>query len=613
VADFPHTASGPTKEQEVTAILPEGNRTVEQRKIADTAYDQHARRENQEEHLLLQEVQTHSLLAQGTGIPGASAKSASRSREQNNQLAQQDEQAPKQAKRGKGRKGDSDSTLNRLTSIVGPDSAEAIVCAIEEATKKHGSGLTVNAGDLKQLTKELAVTLKGSGGLHTLGISARGTEEIQKILLDNLAERCCEQKGALTPQQIQEGILTCNEGKDSPSALELARSHQIRSRVSDIVATSSSPVKEMVEFKEQLASEEKQLLLEAITRIEIDEECSLLHSAIARYPKIPEVYSSAIDTFVDNLVEESHQEVYTKAYLSRVMESENIHYNSLLDERIALRKGIADRTARIQGLQSNFLRIIAEGEDFFGCSIIQKQELTEYSNYTINTDRFAETHDRLIQAYVATIEKLLNEKKILIGSAEYMRFAEMSELLLRESRTLKEVYIGLCEALSDLENLQSNIATFWGDFSVLYKRAFEKAKIPPPTVKGTVDVAESYSSQQSSHLAPSSLWSPLALEGFIHKKLGTFDSASNIGKQDQYRSSEEKSHYQLREEADREGRISVEIAKHFACNGDFANAEAAISAYNNRFPEFQISRDFIREIKENIAKIEGTQPAQLYT
>lgn len=603
MADFPHTSSQPTKEQDIASIpLPEGDRSAEQRKIADTAYQQHSRRENQEEHLLLQEAHTISQVSLTSGGANSTVKNASRSREQNNQLSQQDEHTPKLGKRGKNRRGDNDHTLHQLTSVVGPESAESIVCAVEEATKKHGSGLTVNPGDLKQLAKELAATLQGSGGLHTLGISTTNKEDLEKIILHSLTESCCEHKGVLTPSHVFEEILNCKKREDSQPDSTPARVHDIKSRVAAIVAASSTPVEEIVRFKGTLPKNEKKLVLEAITRIEIDEENSFLYSVITRYAKSPEVYSSAIDTFVDNLVEKTHQETYTKAYLSRAMEGENLRYNALLEERINLRKEVEERTARIQDLQARFLKRIREGEDFFGCKIVPHEDLALYKSCPITSDTFCHTHEQLVHGYVASVRELLEERKIHGANPEFARFSELSQLLLDENATLKGIHVGLLDALAQLENLQGQILNFWSDFSILHARAFERAKIPAPTVRVAGQVSEPYNLHYRSHISSSSAWSPFLTEGNLHKKIVTLDSHSGGGKSLHDDSPHEKSEFELREEADREGRISIEIAKHFAFNGDFANAEAAVSAHNNRFPEFQISRDFIREIKEKLAQ-----------
>lgn len=65
---------------------------------------------------------------------------------------------------------------------------------------------------------------------------------------------------------------------------------------------------------------------------------------------------------------------------------------------------------------------------------------------------------------------------------------------------------------------------------------------------------------------------------------------------------DEKTPFEMRSDADKERSIAEDCARRFVLSGDFANAEASITAYNNRFPQFQISSDFLGPLKEKILK-----------
>ena len=597
--------------------LPEGHAKSEQRRLSENNYKlhserqqerQHQRRETQEERLIehgqLASSQNASPAAAASAAVKLKAINAQRSREQSDQLAQSEEISPKGSKRGRSKKGESHATVQNLSSIVGEECAEQIAQAIDETARKSGSGLTINPSELKHLSEEIAVTLRSATASDRSiveklpALSSDGLPELLcSSVLSRLTGHTGSRTGAIYPDTLERAVLDVlsNESAGTSSTSVSALEIELTQKVADILNRSDKPIQDLHALHANLSRAERRVLSHAIVRYEATHERFALDALLERMPSHPVHAAEATDLFLATCIPESRRQAYSESYLAHCARKFEEFSASAHKARDVKQLAINEVTREFDELRNQTLKLIEQASQFSELPLCSSTTLSHYKECS---------HQELQTAHVTITSELNDSLRALLKE----RFPHPSHpshgALLRHLSDLERyrssgeaLHFRLSTLLSELDAIAIGLTQRQSE---LLKKTERLRELLTPRNRQVVpynfdDHNRTSSTATDSHNTPSS--SPHHSGG----EAGDEKTEVRHGfSQSEQNPAREESAFELRQEADRERSISVDNARNYALAGDFANAEAIITSYNNRFPQFQVSRDFISEIRNRL-------------
>lgn len=537
--------------------LPDGHAKAEQRRISDSAYKlhseqlrerQHERRETQEERLIELDRSSSSQLSASPVSNKIKAQASQRSREQSDQLAQAEEISPKTTKRGRSsKKGESQITLQKLATIVGEDHAEQMVEKIEQAAKQSGTGLTVNPSELKSLAENISVT-------NSLGNAPTSTQSIHQ-----------------------------NE----------SRIVELQNKVTSILNTSTTPTGDLQELLSGLSKTDARVLHTAIKKYEIEHERFALDALLDRVQGPASQVDAATEFFLSTCVPSASRSTYTLAFLEDAHRRNQETTNVILSKRSAQQRLVIEIHSDLDELRAKTIQLVEDASSITDRPLCSKETLGRYKSCSFSELRA--THQVLSSELTTAMQALLKEEFPHPAHPSHGLVVQHLQQLSRYNGQLDELHARLSAIVTEIEALNIELNLRHNEYIRKTQRLREQFDNYKPIVRPLYEEEQNSTAGSTNNASSSPHRRLLESEGDEADAHTEISSTSGSGEQFVKK---EESTFELRQEADRERAISVDNARNYALAGDFANAEAIITAYNNRFPQFQISRDFISEIRD---------------
>jgi hypothetical protein len=608
----PHSIS-PNLDQEIGASLPTADRTAEQLGNAQKGLEQHEarqrtdrqqgvhhRREHQETLLITQE-QVDRGATPAPQTTRSHTGSGTRTRQQADQSNQQDAEVSTATKRSRGKRGDLESKLRTLAVTIGPDQAQVILEKTEACCRRSESGFTLPPSEVKQLAKDLAATLKGRVESPSIGVtpSAQMPTSADEIT-ERVTEMLIKSDGVIEPVHVLEA-LTPSPDAQQPNGGSTALSALVDSRTGEdviqILDSGAATTQELATLRADLPPEEQPSFHAAIIKWEVDHSAPVITHVIENDEARGISSGAAVAAFIEKVIPQHRQLAY-KGDLSHYVAREHtafIEENARAQQ--ALRRELTSIRERVNISLERALRLDAIIRGITGGSALLPGAEQRLRSLDPANKEFREALLEAIDRVVASTDGVLAASKNYNLSADAtLLLSEELTFIRQERATLPTAFTRMSEIALALQELQllyrERIELFWARYGTVLEQCgyVRPRSLQRPEHDGERTIIRF--AEDSPH-AP--------LEPFHREDVKRVLATNSGGQGTTVLVTEDPpTQFELRHKADIERGIAEDHARRFVLAGDFANADAAIAAYNNRFPEFQISSSTLVPLKEKV-------------